>query len=125
MGCECQSILTFEVSDEVQRTRWFKANEDEINKKAFEYNEKILPVIKFYDNFGKVHKICGDGDVNEVYKMTRKCVLPQVSFMTGPTGSGKSVLGKKLCERTNMYQLKFKDWVNENSLKGQDDETVT
>jgi broad-specificity NMP kinase len=63
--------------------------------------------------------------VNEVYAATRRAVLPQVSFLCGPMGAGKSVLGKALCEKTNMQQLRFNDWIKENNLTEADDETIT
>jgi adenylate kinase family enzyme len=86
---------------------------------------ETTPVVDFYDKFGKVHRIDANKDVNEVYEATRKCVLPSVSFMIGPQGAGKSVLGKALCEKTNMKQLKFNQFVHENNLGSADDETVT
>jgi adenylate kinase family enzyme len=40
-------------------------------------------------------------------------------------GAGKSVLGKQLCDKTNMKQLKFGDWIAENNLADAGDEVIT
>lgn len=45
--------------------------------------------------------------------------------MVGPQASGKTTLGNKLSERTNMKLLNFQDFINEKGLKDADDETVT
>ena len=78
-----------------------------------------------YERFGKVHEIDGCRDPNEIYEDSRTAVLPQVSFLIGPQGAGKTVLGKGLCERANMKLLNFPKFVAENNLGSKDDETVT
>jgi len=78
-----------------------------------------------YERFGKVHEIDGARDPNEIYEDSRKAVLPQVSFLIGPQGAGKTVLGKSLCDRTNMKLLNFPEFVKERKLGSKDDETVT
>jgi broad-specificity NMP kinase len=40
-------------------------------------------------------------------------------------GAGKSVLGKVLCDKTNMKQLRFLEFIKENNLADADDETIT
>jgi len=52
-------------------------------------------------------------------------MLPQMFFMIGPKGSGKTLLGTMLAERTNMYIINFWSFLKENGLYGKDDETVT
>lgn len=52
-------------------------------------------------------------------------MLPQISCIIGPKASGKTTLGNALCERTNMKLVNFNDFVSDNKLDGEDDETVT
>lgn len=75
-----------------------------------------------YEHFGKVHEIHGIDDPQDVYEKTRKAVIPQVSFMIGPKGSGKTFLGKELCTRTNMEILNFTDYICANNLGSKDAE---
>jgi shikimate kinase len=51
-------------------------------------------------------------------------MLPQVSFLIGTIGSGKSTLGHMLSERTNAKQLNFSKFVEANGLTDQDDDTT-
>lgn len=132
MGCECQSVLYFKVDDEVALERGLAEgsdrednSEEAIKARINTFNTETKPVIDFYAKFGKVHEIDASTDVNEVYATTRSCVLPQVSFLCGPMGAGKSVLGKQLCDKTNMKQLKFGDWIKENNLADAGDEVIT
>lgn len=132
MGCECQSVLHFKVNDEVALERGLLDASDRednsveaIKARITTYNQETAPVIDFYSKFGKVHEINANCDVNDVYAATRKAVLPQVSFLCGPMGAGKSVLGKVLCDKTNMKQLRFLDFIKENNLADADDETIT
>lgn len=52
-------------------------------------------------------------------------MLPQISCIIGPKASGKTTLGTALCERTNMKLVNFNDFIEENKLSDEDDETVT
>jgi len=78
-----------------------------------------------YEHFGKVREIDGTADVNEIYEKTRASVLPQVSFMIGPIGSGKSCLGKNLCSRTNMELMNYDEFIASSGLEDKDEETQT
>jgi len=78
-----------------------------------------------YEHFGKVREIDGTSDVNEIYEKTRASVLPQVSFMIGPIGSGKSCLGKNLCSRTNMELMNYDEFIASSGLENKDEETQT
>lgn len=82
-------------------------------------------MITYYEQFGKVRKIDANRDVLDIYEDTRKAMLPQISCIIGPKASGKTTLGKALCERTNMKLLNFNDFVSEKNLGDCDDETVT
>lgn len=66
-----------------------------------------------YKRFGKVSEVDGSGDPIEVFRMTRKAMLPQVSWMIGPKVSGKTELGRRLAERTNAKHFPFLDWCKE------------
>lgn len=88
------------------------------------YQDQTMPVIDMYRCFGKVFEVSGEAEKKDVYTEVRKAILPQVSFLVGPQGSGKSVLGRKLCANTNMSLLNFPDFVQESNLQGSDEETV-
>jgi len=47
-----------------------------------------------YKKFGKVRTIDASGSINEVYKQTKEALLPEVYFLIGPMGSGKTTIGK-------------------------------
>jgi adenylate kinase family enzyme len=100
-------------------------NQATIVRRYQNYVDQTKPVIAMYERFGKVHEIDGVRDPNDIYEDSRKAVLPQVSFLIGPQGAGKSVLGKALSERTNMKMLNFPEFVRENNLTKKDDETQT
>jgi adenylate kinase family enzyme len=57
--------------------------EEIITQRLRTYNEQSRPVVELYKKFGKVREVDGAGDVLEVWKMTRKAMLPQVSFIIG------------------------------------------
>lgn len=80
------------------------------------FKEETTPVLDMYNRFGKVTYVSGEAEVDDVYAGTRKAIFPQVSFLVGPQGSGKTVLGKKVCERTNMSLINFTNFVAENNL---------
>lgn len=77
-----------------------------------------------YEKFGKVREIDGSGDTFQVWDLTRKAMLPQISFVIGPKISGKATLGSALAERTNAKLLKFGQFVKEQGLEDKDDDTV-
>jgi hypothetical protein len=86
-------------------------NQSTIKKRYTNYVESTKPAIEMYQHFGKVHKIDGCRDINEIYEDTRKALLPQVSWIIGPRGLGKSLVGNAFCEFTNMKFLDFSDFV--------------
>jgi adenylate kinase family enzyme len=50
-------------------------------------------------------------------------MLPQITFVIGPKGSGKTSLGQALCKRTNMASIRFGNFVRFRGLDQADDET--
>lgn len=50
-------------------------------------------------------------------------MLPQITFVIGPKGSGKSSLGQALCKRTNMTSINFGNFVRFRGIEHADDET--
>lgn len=69
-----------------------------------------------YRKFGKVREIDASGSVNEVYALTKKALLPDVFFLNGPKGSGKTTVGKLLAEKTNMEVLNFDKYIKQHKL---------
>jgi len=49
--------------------------------------------------------------------------LPEVYFLNGPKGSGKSTVGKLLGEKTNMELMNFNSFCKLHKLQEKDDET--
>ena len=86
-------------------------NAEAIVKRFETYQQKNLPVINYYEQFGKVRRIDANRDVLDIYEDTRKAMLPQISCIIGPKASGKTTLGNALCERTNMKLIDFNDFV--------------
>jgi len=86
-------------------------NAEAIVKRFETYQQKNLPVINYYEQFGKVRRIDANRDVLDIYEETRKAMLPQISCIIGPKASGKTTLGNALCERTNMKLIDFNDFV--------------
>ena len=83
------------------------------------------PVVELYQKFGKVRWIDATGDIPTVYEKTRNAMLPQVFFMIGPHGSGKTTAGNILSERTNMHLIRFGDFLKDKGLRKKDDEVKT
>ena len=81
--CEAQNVLFFECSQEVCAERLMNRgqgrsddNIETINKRFETYKTKNMPVIDFYEQFGKVRRIDANRDVLEVYEDTRRAMLP-------------------------------------------------
>jgi adenylate kinase family enzyme len=132
--CEASAVLYYNVDEDVCISRCMDRaktsgrtddNQATIVRRFQNYVDQTKPVISMYERFGKVHEIDGVRDPNEIYEDSRKAVLPQVSFLIGPQGAGKSVLGKALSDRTNMYMMNFGEFVKKNNLGKKDDETQT
>ena len=84
-----------------------------------------MPVVNYYEQFGKVRRIDATRDPLEVYEDTRAAMLPQISCIIGPKASGKTTLGSALCERTNMKLLNYNEFVTSQNLGECDEETKT
>ena len=78
----------------------------------------------FYSRLGKVRNIPHSELQNDVYKHVRDALLPQVVFVIGPKASGKSAIAQRLAERSNMNHIDFKQFLAQNDLEEDDDETV-
>lgn len=98
--------------------------EEIIQARLKTYEEQSKPVVEMYEKFGKVREIDGSGDTFQVWDLTRRAMLPQISFIIGPKISGKATLGNALAERTNAKLLKFGQFVKEQGLEDKDDDTV-
>ena len=80
-----------------------------------------------YAKLGKVKHIDASKPVKEVFEATKRAMLPQVFFMIGPTGSGKSTIAKSLAYRANMEVLNFTKFLVQVGLNPNDfdDEEAT
>jgi adenylate kinase family enzyme len=116
--CECQTVLYFEDQSEVEGDEDKKEENDPANA-------GIQEVIEKYKVFGKVRTINASQEIEEVYKETQSSLLPEVFFLIGQKASGKTTIGSRLAEKTNMTHMKFDEFVKKHSLQHSDDETVT
>ena len=130
---ECQTVLFYEVEETVLEERCMARakssgraddNPEPLKKRFQAYTESTRPVVDMYSRFGKVRHIDASGDVNAVYKLTKEALLPEIYFLVGTKASGKTTLGKKMAERTNMSLLNFTKFVNQKGLKGADDDEI-
>lgn len=97
--------------------------EEIIAKRLRTYNDASKPVVDMYRQFGKVREVDGGRDAAKVWADTRSAMLPQITFIIGPKGSGKTSLGQKLCKRTNMTSIRFNNFTRFAGLDDSDDET--
>ena len=77
-----------------------------------------------YEHFGKVREIDGHKEINDIYEQSRAAVLPEVCWMTGPIGSGKSIIGQNLCDIANMDLVNYTQWLAGNPTLGKKDEEL-
>lgn len=78
-----------------------------------------------YARFGKVKHIDASKSVAEVFQATKRAMLPEVFFLIGPKGAGKSHVAHELAARTNMEVLNYEVFLQASGLSGADDEEAT
>jgi len=97
--CEVSTVLFYDVPEEIMLERCLKRGEtsgrsddtaDVLKNRVHEFFKSSVPVVDFYSNFNKVHKIDATFGVSEVYAHTKNALLPQTFFLVGPKSSGKS-----------------------------------
>ena len=124
---EVQTVIYYEATAEQLLPRCksmgiLEGDEERINKKLEDHLQAVEPVVQTYEKFGKVRKIDATRSVEEIYTDSKSALLPEVYFMLGPQGSGKSSVGKKLSDKTNMEHLNFTEFVSQRNLGGKSDE---
>lgn len=82
-------------------------NEETLKKRLRSFQELSKPVVDMYSRLGKVKRIDASKPVSEVFQQTKKAMLPQVFFMIGPKGCGKSTVARELGTRTQMQVINF------------------
>jgi Cdc6-like AAA superfamily ATPase len=102
-------------------------HEETLKKRLRNFNDLSKPVVDMYAKFGKVKHIDASKSVNEVFEATKKAMLPEIFFMIGPKGSGKSSVAKKLGDRANMQVINFKAFLAKSGINPDDydDEEAT
>ena len=131
--CECQNVLFYDVSEETLMERCLVRaanaavqrdddNAETLRNRLNAFKEMSKPVVDLYKKFGKVRHIDASESIAKVYEATRKAVLPQVSFMIGPSKAGKSTLAASLAQRTNQTVVNFSAFSNERNLAAKSDE---
>lgn len=130
---ECHSILYYEVPKDVMLERCKKRAETsgraDDNPKTMEnrvnnFFEHSEPVVKYYQQFGKVHCIDATGSIQDVYAKTKQAILPQCISLLGPKASGKSTIGHTMSGRVNIKLIDFNQFIRFNGLRGKEDEVL-
>ena len=122
--CECQNVLFYDVSEETLLERCLVRasnsavqreddNEETLKKRLRAFKELSKPVVDMYARFGKVKHIDASKSVSQVFEHTKKAMLPEVFFMIGPKGSGKSYVATELAARTNMQIINFETFLQQ------------
>lgn len=73
-------------------------------------------MVEMYARLGKVKRIDARRGVHEVFEDTKKAMLPEIFFLIGAKGSGKSQVAENLSARANMKTLNFEEFLRTNSL---------
>jgi adenylate kinase family enzyme len=136
--CECQNVLFYDVDEETLLHRCLVRasnsavqreddNEETLKKRLRAFKELSKPVVEMYARFGKVKHIDASKSVTEVFEATKRAMLPEVFFMVGPKGSGKTTVANELGARANMEVLSFDKFLQENGYPaiGYDEEEAT
>ena len=100
-------------------------NEETLKKRLRAFQELSKPVVEMYSRLGKVKKIDARRGVHEVFEDTKKAMLPEMFFLIGAKGSGKSQVAENLGSRANMKVVNFEQFLRSNGLDPQDDEEST
>lgn len=100
-------------------------NAETIKTRVQNYFDQSVPVVDYYNMFGKVKHIDATGDIASVFAQTKAAIIPQVMCILGPQASGKTTIGQALASKTNTKHIDFNTFLSDNGLTGQDDETVT
>lgn len=122
----CEFVLYFECSPETMKERLLARaetsgrvddNEDTIRKRLETFENQTKPVIDYYESQNKVKKVLAEGSPDEVFTQVSDIFknLPKlkstslhgydVTFITGPPGTGKADLAKALSEATGKTHL--------------------
>ena len=134
--CECQNVLFYDVNEETLLERCLVRaanatvqreddNAETLKNRLRNFRESSKPVVDLYRKLGKVRCIDASESITKVYEETRKALLPQVSFMVGPTKAGKTTLAVALAERTNMSLLDYTTFLKDNGLLQRSEEEQT
>ena len=78
-------------------------NEEAIANRLNVFHSKTQPVLDFYNHFGKVKTIDGTLSVDEVYKRVQDQIKPNVIFMYGAPGVGKTECARRLSEKIKYH----------------------
>ncbi|MDR0363550.1 MAG: adenylate kinase [Bacteroidales bacterium] len=120
MNASLNCMISLEVPEEELRRRMLERakqsgrsddTEEVINKRLEEYREKTLPVMDFYAERGKLHRLDGTGSVEEIFERIDhviKATLKQrlMHFvLLGMPGCGKGTQGVRLAERYNLCYI--------------------
>ena len=108
-----------------ETSKRFDDTEEILKRRIQNYEDQSKPVIEYYQNIGKVRRINVLGDISDTFRLTKEAVLPQTICVIGPKQSGKTKICEDLARRTYMKHIDFVQYVKDNGLKGQDDESKT
>ena len=58
--------------------------------------DNTKPTLELYNTFGKVYPIDASGGINQIFKATKRALLPNLIFIYGPPVDKKCCLAKFL-----------------------------
>jgi len=97
-------------------------NPEAISKRLATFHEQTDQTVNFYKQFGKVRDINAEHDPDEVYRLTREALLPNLIFFYGPPASGQNTVAEALCKLTSYRYIDVAAFYKERGLTNAPDE---
>lgn len=97
-------IVEFKVNDHEGHARINEGKAKEIAN-LDHYYAKSRELIDFYAQFGAVRETDAVGTPELVFKRFKQAIRPEVFFIIGPPGSGKTTQARKMAEKYNLHLI--------------------
>ena len=126
--CGIKIIANYIISDLDEYIRLHHGNP---NREKWEiYRSVYQDVIDFYMPLNIVRNVDTLGVPDKIFKRLKQAIQPEVFFIVGVPGCGKSTLGKKMAEKyhldyINLESILWEKNVNNQTRKINDDDSIT